>query len=120
LNEPPRFKKSSLRVAVMKVTFCFSDVPGMVRALLTCGLIFLHPACSRESKEYFAVVSPLDDPMGDPLVSNAVGVPAARARRGHERRSLGTHPFDALCFKLCAQFDALTQIRYSSNKRELK
>ena len=74
-----------------------------------------HPSCSGEPKKSLSVVLPLDDPMSDPYVSKTVQVPAARSRRGHERRSLGTHPFDALRFEFCAQFDALTQINYSSS-----
>ena len=84
--------------------------------IYTTYSFFLVPSCSGESKECFAVISPLDDPMGDPLVSSTVDVPAACARRGHERRSLGTHSSGAICFKLCAQFDVLTQIHYSSSK----
>ena len=79
-----------------------------------------HPSCSGEPKKSLSVVLPLDDPMCDPYISNTVDVPATCARRGHERRSLDTHSFDALCFKLCAQFDALTQIHYSSSKHNCK
>jgi hypothetical protein len=84
LNPLPFFIYPSRLAAVIKFIFFRCALFGWHCAIAsTPPTHFLAPECSGESKECFAVISPLDDPMGDPLVSNS------RTRSTSPRRFLG-------------------------------